>query len=398
MTGNSLQQLIGSCKLDVFLREHWEREFLFLDKFGVEVSDVLDISDIDFVLSRQAISYPFIRLVKHGKEIPLADYLRKPFDAEFRLIDSDKVLSFYSDGATVILQRAHLWIEKLAAFTDKLQKDLHFPVNCNVYITPSQSKGFEPHFDTHDVFILQIDGEKVWNLYNTPTPLPLETESLTKERSGDYLKEKPTHELTLQEGNLLYVPRGLVHDTFTRSKRSIHVTLGIFPPRGVDLFKAITTAASKLEFFKKSIARGVENKEMLMDFSKSLSGEFLGVIKQFTDTEITTFIATSFIGVPAQDNHGRFQDILLLESIKPETQVYRRERISFIISKSPGKLALAFYDKTIVFPDYVYESITFILSHSSFAVKEIAGCLNVDAKLVLVRKLVKEGFLALSDF
>ena len=35
----------------------------------------------------------------------------------------------------------------------------------NAYITPESARGFEPHYDVHDVFVLQVSGEKHWSVH-----------------------------------------------------------------------------------------------------------------------------------------------------------------------------------------------------------------------------------------
>lgn len=40
-------------------------------------------------------------------------------------------------------------------------------VGSNIYITPSNAQGFAPHYDDVDVFIIQVEGRKLWKLYDS---------------------------------------------------------------------------------------------------------------------------------------------------------------------------------------------------------------------------------------
>lgn len=129
-----------------------------------------------------------------------------------------------SKGWSVRFLRPHEYIPCNAAFIGMMEK--HFQCYCglNSYWTPANSQGFAPHYDDVDVFLLQIEGEKEWNLYD-----PLEAvDYLSRHSSEDYVPEqfpKPKHTLVLKAGDVLYMPRGMVHQgrTFAHT-HSLHIT------------------------------------------------------------------------------------------------------------------------------------------------------------------------------
>ena len=85
-------------------------------------------------------------------------------------LDADKVLREFSDGSTLVLQGLHRTWEPLAAFTRQLITDIGHPIQVNAYITPASSRGFDPHYDVHDVFVIQIAGEKRWTIHEPVLP------------------------------------------------------------------------------------------------------------------------------------------------------------------------------------------------------------------------------------
>ena len=76
-------------------------------------------------------------------------------------------------GATLILDQFHRRIPEVAIFTSKLSYELGYPTQVNAYCSWSSKKGFSPHYDTHDVFILQVEGNKQWYVYNDTFKYPL---------------------------------------------------------------------------------------------------------------------------------------------------------------------------------------------------------------------------------
>eukprot|EP01088_Endostelium_zonatum_P016079 TRINITY_DN419_c0_g1_i2.p1 TRINITY_DN419_c0_g1~~TRINITY_DN419_c0_g1_i2.p1 ORF type:complete len:738 (-),score=338.01 TRINITY_DN419_c0_g1_i2:69-2282(-) len=105
-------------------------------------------------------------------------------------------------------------------------------VGTNVYITPAgQSQGLAPHSDSAELFILQLSGSKKWKIYN-PSEFDPPLQTLPNESSEDiprdFLPEKPVLEAELKTGDLLYVPRGFVHEAMTTSEESNHITLSTY--------------------------------------------------------------------------------------------------------------------------------------------------------------------------
>ena len=64
-----------------------------------------------------------------------------------------------------MLQGLHRTWPPLVAFCQQLAAELGHPVQANAYVTPPQSQGFDDHYDVHDVFVLQVEGEKRWRIH-----------------------------------------------------------------------------------------------------------------------------------------------------------------------------------------------------------------------------------------
>ena len=144
-------------------------------------------------------------------------------------VSDDKLLGLFAGGATIVLQGLHRTWGPLIDFTQQLAEDLGHPVQANAYVTPRQSTGFSDHYDVHDVFVLQVGGEKRWQLRRPVRPAPLRDEpwtdrrdAVTRASAGD-----PELEFTLRPGDVLYLPRGWVHSATALGGVSTHLTLGV---------------------------------------------------------------------------------------------------------------------------------------------------------------------------
>ena len=143
----------------------------------------------------------------------------------------NKVTEYYGAylrGETLgmfILNR--LWAT-LGLLVDDLDADFGFPWRVNLYLTPRGARGFMPHTDQHDFFILQTGGRKRWRVFGNPVPLNTRAQELGKH--GEHLNEAdlgpPLLDIIMEQGDALYVPRGFIHvcDTF-EDTGSLHLTV-----------------------------------------------------------------------------------------------------------------------------------------------------------------------------
>lgn len=189
--------------------------------------------------------------VKHGTDV---------FNG---LIDTDKVIAAYRSGASVGLMELHLSWEPLGKLCAALEGYFDHGVRANAYITPGNSMGFVPHYDTHEVFVLQIGGKKRWRVYEPPMELPLVSQAFgTQPFVRDYTPPQPLFEPELEAGDLLYLPRGYVHAAATTSDSfSAHVTLGITPFTWIDLAAQMFMSCMESPQFRRALPPGFASRE-----------------------------------------------------------------------------------------------------------------------------------------
>ncbi|WP_329584283.1 cupin domain-containing protein [Kitasatospora sp. NBC_01250] len=131
---------------------------------------------------------------------------------------------------TLVLNGLHLSWPPLRDAARLLSAELGHPVTANVYRTPADATGYGPHWDTHHVFLAQVDGMKVWRLHPPVFTDPLERHpwtrvGLTQEQLDQIHRVART--VTLTAGQVLYIPRGWIHFGHTEDQQSIHITLGV---------------------------------------------------------------------------------------------------------------------------------------------------------------------------
>lgn len=282
-----LRQLIGSTTPTEFFETYWERT-PFVGHPGGDVCDkVLTQSDLDELLARNDLRFPTISLVKNGSNVPLSEYSRAlrygPYASE-GWIDSDLVFRELNSGATVVCQLLQNSIPRCAAFVDSLGEELGFRVDCHAFITPKHSVGLSMHYDTTSAFILQISGKKAWQLGNPLIEAPTSTQRF-EERAG--LSFAQTEEIILEQGDCLYLPRGVPHQPRTTDSYSVHVTLALFSPTWMDLLHEGLTACSSHRLFRQAPRTD-------LDMGPEVQAE---LFQKFEASVLSTIKATSRTGL-----------------------------------------------------------------------------------------------------
>jgi lysine-specific demethylase/histidyl-hydroxylase NO66 len=190
---------------------------------------------------------PSFRLVRAGATLSPSAYCRSA-GVGHRTIDDviqpNRVLELYDDGATMVLQGLQLIDPRLARVANNLALALDHPVQINAYLSPAAARGLELHFDFHDVFVLQLDGRKRWRLWD-PLPRtrdPIRGRAKIESPTFDELGE-PLLDLTLERGDCLYLPRGFPHAAETVESASSHLTIGVLAITWQRVFRRAIDAA-----------------------------------------------------------------------------------------------------------------------------------------------------------
>ncbi|WP_369137676.1 cupin domain-containing protein [Modestobacter versicolor] len=218
---------------DVFATEHWSRRPLLstAEELGGTFTDLLDLDAVDELLSRRGLRTPFLRIAKDGAVVD-AKRFTSPQGAGAEVADqvsSDAVLRLFAEGSTVVLQGLHRLWPPLIDFAGQLAADLGHPTQVNAYVTPPSSRGFSPHYDVHDVFVLQVAGEKHWTIHEPVLADPLRTHPWT-DRAAEVAaaaERAPVIDTVLRPGDALYLPRGYIHSAVALGEISAHLTVGV---------------------------------------------------------------------------------------------------------------------------------------------------------------------------
>ena len=223
-----------------FFAEFYEQQPLLIERRqSSKFASLLTFDAIDRYLSTTTPCRPDVFLVDAVRDLKPDDYSFPHSEPPGR-IDLPRAYQLFATGATICLSQLHERMAPLAALCRAVEKTFSSHFQTNVYLSPPNAQGFKTHFDSHDVFVLQVSGSKLWTLYDTGIVLPLRGQAFDPEK---HAPGPPTREFTLQAGDLFYCPRGLYHSARSTDETSLHITLGLIGKTWADVMIEAVSAA-----------------------------------------------------------------------------------------------------------------------------------------------------------
>eukprot|EP00448_Togula_jolla_P022690 CAMPEP_0170574592 /NCGR_PEP_ID=MMETSP0224-20130122/3385_1 /TAXON_ID=285029 /ORGANISM="Togula jolla, Strain CCCM 725" /LENGTH=561 /DNA_ID=CAMNT_0010897265 /DNA_START=19 /DNA_END=1701 /DNA_ORIENTATION=+ len=208
----ALQWLLWPLSPEVFFSEYWEKKPLHLQRRQSRYYEGLfSKAVLDAYLSQGG-------QLAYGERLNLVR-----FDAEAgRKVDLNShprgtpakqkdVASAWEQGASIQVMHPQQFHKAAWALMSALESSFGSLFGANSYLTPGGQQGLAPHYDDVEVFMLQLEGSKRWRLHKPPDgeEYPLPRESSRDFEPGELGEQ--LFECVLEPGDLLYFPRGTVH-------------------------------------------------------------------------------------------------------------------------------------------------------------------------------------------
>lgn len=297
----------------------------------------------------------------------------------------------YLEGSTIILSGLDETWQPLAIFCRKLEGALSHPAGIGIYLTPPGTQGVKPHYDTQEIFVLQVEGRKHWKVYRPLHELPpVEGSYRLVDRSK--LTEMVC-ETWLEPGDMLYMPRGFIHEGISGDGPSLHITLEIHVRSWLDLMSdALEAMAERDVQLRRSLPVGFLHRD---DAMAALRARFTELVDDFSrrvrvDDAIGKHVEALAVRKPPPPD-GHFA--MLFAEIDARTELEKRHTSLVRVFESQGAAGIQFSGNQIVGPAKIGEALRHIAQTDRFTPESLPGALSPNEKLVLVKRLVRVGLL-----
>ncbi|MFY1632006.1 cupin domain-containing protein [Solwaraspora sp. WMMB335] len=386
-----------------FAATYWGRAPLlsraaeFGDRAGF--TDLLDQAGADELLSRRGLRTPFLRVAKNGAMLPEAVFTGGAgAGAEIgdQVLD-EQVLGLYADGATLVLQGLHRMWPPLVDFAGELATTLRQPVAVNAYLTPAANQGFATHYDTHDVFVLQVQGRKRWRLHEPVLPDPLECQPWSG-RAGEVRAQaqdrRPVLDTVLVPGDALYLPRGWLHSATAEQDSSLHLTVGIRALTRYALVEALLALAAADPRLRAPLPLRLD-----VGDPDEIEPELSETVEALRD-----WLTTAQSEQVAADLRRRGWPTARPAPLRPLAQAARirvlgtddviriRAGLRWRLAARPdNRVAVQVFDRTVSFPGHCAPALRAVLAGPGIRVGDLPGLHDDADRLVLARRLLREA-------
>ena len=224
----AFDDVIAPLTRERFLSEFWTKKFLHLRGQKGRFTALLTWEKLNEVLEWQN-PPPLIKLLRGGNPVDPQTYIdhmdKRP---EARQLNAGRLIASISQGAALVIDGIQRNVPPLRDLSEQFEEVFQAPNQINLYAGWGTQNAFHLHWDPQEVFILQLSGRKHWKIYAPTRPYPLKDES-APEPTG-----QPVWEGLVEDGDMLYMPRGWWHVVHPVNEPSLHLNLGLETANGAD--------------------------------------------------------------------------------------------------------------------------------------------------------------------
>ncbi|MEM6319318.1 MAG: cupin domain-containing protein [Bacteroidota bacterium] len=392
LTQFNLDALLHPIDKTTFFKENWEQTPLVVKRATKAFYQPLfSIEMVDKILFYNRPQGRSLRVVQQQQ--PLLPSTYENPDGSLNL---NQLYKAYGSGYTIVINEIQRYHEAIKQLCSNIKEELSHHVVANMYLTPPNQKALLPHYDTHDVLVLQVHGQKEWRIFDTPfeTPLLHSHQPVFQEN-----QLTGSQSVVLEAGDFMYMPRGVPHYAFTQEDSSLHLTIGIHPSQWVDLFiETLNVMAMQEVAFRKALPVGFHKAQHFDAAQISLFKEkFDQLLEHFTKNvnpqSALGMLSNKFEQSKQIAGDGHFAQLEKRTSLNLENVVKIRTGLNATVYHQGAVARIAFSGNTIKGPAHILDALNFIAnSEGTFLVRELPNMTDKN-KIKLVKRLIRGGLL-----
>lgn len=382
MTQARLQSLLGGLSGQSFLDEYFDKNWLHSRAATPPgpFSDLVTLRDLELLLfdgdrgDRVLLAVGGPATPPGGKASPN------------RRCSTQEALDEWAAGRTLVFNGIDYQLPAVRTLARDLEGELKCRVSCNLYLTPAHGRGFATHFDPHEVFVVQLIGSKQWRIGPSAANSPM----LFQMDCANFPAIDDDHvQILMQTGDVLYIPRGRLHDAATDDELSCHLTIGLHPKTRLDAILAAAALAAD---------RDPEFRQYLPLGSFSIESDVVAEAQRLmASIRSEDFRQTGYVFCEFLASQKRRSSIDALGVDGKSGQFSKTDRFRAIphlmcsLSRTADAIELHAFGKSIVFALSAAADVELCCSGKMFRVSDLHGPSSSDESNNVLRRLMVEG-------
>jgi 50S ribosomal protein L16 3-hydroxylase len=187
--------LLGSLGTEQFLHRHWQKKPLLVRAALPGFTGLIERDALFALAGRDDVEARFVRRTRTGWQL-----LHGPFSARH-------FASAPKHNWTLLVQDLNHFLPEATALLGRFAFIPHARVDDVMVSYAAEGGGVGPHFDSYDVFLLQGEGRRRWQISAQSDRALLEDIPLKI-----LARFQPEQEWILEPGDMLYLPPGYAHN------------------------------------------------------------------------------------------------------------------------------------------------------------------------------------------
>lgn len=235
----SFKDILHPLSRATFLQDFFDQKHFYYEGVADRFSNLLTSIQLkEFIKISPLWNEANLKLYHQGQSIPPELFCHPASTLHQGLVlkpNLELIESHLTQGATLVANDIGTLTSGLRNVSHEFAENLEAPIQANLYYSVKAQPGFLTHFDVHDVFVLHLEGEKKWRLYEGKAVAPIHhpifnnlTQEMHEAQKGPLLTE-----VHLKPGSFLYLPRGMYHDALALTDHSLHISFGVTRPIGL---------------------------------------------------------------------------------------------------------------------------------------------------------------------
>jgi hypothetical protein len=210
-----------------FLDHFARKEFLSFARNPEAIGALVSVSEINALLASGALQAPRIRVARSGNLVP-----EVMWSTDDGPVATPALEALMRKGATLVIDNFGPLVPRLLQMEQAIERRLGSRTLINGYLTYQRGGAFAAHYDNHDVLVVQVAGQKVWELM---APVERPGDSRRKWQHPLKVPDEVFWKRTLSQGEMLYIPRGMWHRaSVDDGAMSFHLAVTIVSLNGHD--------------------------------------------------------------------------------------------------------------------------------------------------------------------
>lgn len=206
----------------------------FADRFGRlplyrpaalrgDPGELLSVADLDGLLYLEAIRPPYLRVMRDGVMVPHLTFTvtSRVHGADVTdMVIPERVYELAAGGATITWPALNQSRPNIRALTRLLASKFSVETNATAFFAPAGSRGMRPQHTFFDMFVIQLDGQARWTVWERPPARRADAGHHERVSLGE-----PGLEVSLCPGDVLYLPWGTPHEAAPAEAASLHLSV-----------------------------------------------------------------------------------------------------------------------------------------------------------------------------